>query len=141
MQETKERYDEAMRRMTICRIMAIECEEDSDADVPSYKHPGRTELMGKFLRNRCALAKQYHLSHRLIRSIVTKAQQLLPEVLCDVGLYRGLHFLDLDRYDIVALCWAINSNNRYDDDDDNYHSSRYRFPLSLSCLPRYPTNC
>lgn len=104
MRETKERYDETMRHVAMCRIMAIECEEDSYAVVAPYKHPGRTEAMAKFLRNRCALAKQYHLSHRLIRSIVAKAQLLLPEVLCDIGRYRGLNFLDLDRYNIVALC-------------------------------------
>lgn len=100
MRETKERYLEAMRHVAIRRIIAIE--EEEEAVVVPYKYPGRTESMGKFLRNRCALAKQYHLSHRLIRSIVAKAQLLLPEVLCDVGRYRGLNFLDLDKYDIVA---------------------------------------
>ncbi|XP_014471742.1 PREDICTED: dynein heavy chain 12, axonemal [Dinoponera quadriceps] len=97
MWEMKERYRETMRRMAIRRIIAIE-EEEENGIVAPYKHPGRTESMAKFQRNRCALAKQYHLSHRLIRSIVAKAQLLLPEVLCDIRRYRGLNFLDLDRF-------------------------------------------
>lgn len=97
MRETKERYYEAMRDVAISRIIAVDGDEDQTAVVAPYKYPGRTELYAKFLRNRCTLAGQYYLSHRLIRSIVAKAHLLLPVVLCDLGRYHGLDFLDFDR--------------------------------------------
>lgn len=100
MRETKERYYEAMRDAAIRRIIAVDDEVDDEeaaAVVAPYKYPGRTEFAARFLRNRCKLAEQYYLSHRLIRSIVARARLLLPEVLCDLGRYHGYDFLDFDR--------------------------------------------
>jgi len=57
----------------------------------------RTVFAKKFFRNRCAIAKQYYLSHRLIKNIVVKAYLLLPEIFCDFGRYR-VEFIDFDKY-------------------------------------------
>lgn len=100
MRETKERYYKTIRNMEIRRIIVIECEEacnENSFPILPYKYPGRTEFAAKFHKNRCVFAKQYYLSHRLIRSIVEKAHLLLPKIFCDLGHYRSLDFLDIDK--------------------------------------------
>lgn len=97
MKEMKERYYEAMRDVTLRRIIAIDYQDEDSIVILPYKYPGRTEFSEKFLRNRCIFAAQYYLSHRLIRNIVAKAHLFLPEVFCNFERYRGLGFLDLDR--------------------------------------------
>jgi len=101
MQEAKDQYHETMRDMTICQIIAINCKNIYNEDlftISSYKketeYPSRT----KFCRNRCIVAKQYFLSHRLIKNIIIKAHLLLPEIFCDIGHHRNLEFIDLDKY-------------------------------------------
>lgn len=104
-QETKDQYYKMMRNMAICRIIAIKCEDVCNEDlftISLYKrereYPSRTVFATKFSRNRCAIAKQYYLSHRLIKNIVFKAHLLLPEIFHDFGQYRSLEFMDLDKY-------------------------------------------
>lgn len=106
MRETKERYYEAMRDLAIRRIIAVECvdtcndEEEEEVmkdPIAPYRRSGRIEFAARFSRKRCAFAKQYYLSHRLIRRIVAKAYLLLPEMFCDFARYRGLEFLDVDK--------------------------------------------
>lgn len=90
-----------MRNMAICQIIAVKCEDKYNEDslvVPSYKYTSHAQLVAKFLKNRHAFAKQYYLSHRLIRSIVAKAHHFLPEIFCDLGYYRNLDFLPIDKY-------------------------------------------
>lgn len=104
MQETKDQYYETMHDMTICRIIAIKCEDawNENMFTISYKeereHPSRTVFATKFSKNRCAVAKQYYLSHQLIKNIVIKAHLLLPEIFCDFGCYRTLQFINFDKY-------------------------------------------
>jgi len=105
MQEAKDQYHETMRDMTICQIIAIKCENICNEDLfatSSYKketeYPSRTIFSTKFFRNRCIVAKQYFLSHRLIKNIIIKAYLLLPEIFCDIGHHRSLEFIDLDKY-------------------------------------------
>ncbi|XP_011684682.1 PREDICTED: dynein heavy chain 12, axonemal-like [Wasmannia auropunctata] len=105
MQETKDQYYETMRNMAICRIIAIKCESVCNKNlftIASYEkereHPSRPMVVTKFFRNRCAVAKQYYLSHRLIRNIVNKAHLLLPEIFCDFGQYHNLEFIDFDKF-------------------------------------------
>lgn len=105
MQEIKDQYYETMRNIAIYQIIVIECENVCNRDsltISSYKrekeYPSRTVFATKFSRNRCAITKQYYLSHRLIRNIVVKAHLLLPEIFCDFGYYRSLEFIDLNKY-------------------------------------------
>jgi len=105
MQEAKDQYHETMRDMTICQIIAIKWENICDEDLfttSSYKketeYPSRTIFSTKFFRNRCIIAKQYFLSHRLIKNIIIRAHLLLPEIFCDIGHHRNLEFIDLDKY-------------------------------------------
>lgn len=101
MRETKERYYKTMRNMAICRIIAVKCEDKYSEDsfvVSSYKYSSHTQHAAKFLKNRRAFAKQYYLSHRLVRSIVEKAHHFLPEIFCDLGYYRNLDYLPIDKY-------------------------------------------
>lgn len=105
MQETKDQYYETMHDMAIYRIIVIECENVCNKDlltISSYKrekeYPSRTVFATKFSRNRCAFAKQYYLSHQLIKNIVVKAHLLLPEKFCDFGCYRSFEYIDFNKY-------------------------------------------
>lgn len=104
MQEAKERYYKTIREIEIRRIIIIECEEACNKNLLTilpYKYPGRTEFAVKFHKNRCSFAKQYYLSHGLIKGIVEKAHLLLPKIFCEFGHYRNFDFLDIDKYIIL----------------------------------------
>ncbi|XP_018355081.1 PREDICTED: uncharacterized protein LOC108756036 isoform X2 [Trachymyrmex septentrionalis] len=104
-QEIKDQYYETMRNMAICRTIAIKCENVYNQDmfiISSFKEKeecfNRTIFAKKFSRNRCAIAKQYYLSHQLIKNIVVKAHLLLPEIFCDFGRCHSVEFIDFDKY-------------------------------------------
>lgn len=110
MQEIKDQYYKTMHNMAIYRIIAIKCQKVSNEDLcitSLYKrereYSGRTVFATKFSRNRCAVAKQYYLSHRLIKNIVIKAHLLLPDIFCDFGRYRNLEFIDFHKYINILL--------------------------------------
>lgn len=109
MQETKDQYYKTMHNIAICKIIAIKCQniyEDSFTISSLHKREGdlsHTIFPTKFSKNRCAVAKQYYLSHRLIKNIVIKAHLLLPDIFCDFGRYRNLEFIDFDKYINILL--------------------------------------
>ncbi|XP_036143298.1 uncharacterized protein LOC118645719 isoform X2 [Monomorium pharaonis] len=105
MQDAKDQYYETMHDMSIHQIIALKCEDVCNENLSTIslyererEYSSRTVLATNFLRNRCAIAKQYYLSHRLIKNIVFKAHLLLPEIFCDFGHYRNLEFMDFDKF-------------------------------------------
>jgi hypothetical protein len=62
-------------------------------DLP-FKLSGRSENYEKFLRNRCLISKKYFLSHKLMRTIVSKAAMRLPKIICNFKKYREKGYLD-----------------------------------------------
>nr|XP_034175500.1 dynein heavy chain 12, axonemal isoform X3 [Osmia lignaria] len=101
MEETKRRYYEAMHDATVKQVVAIECQEMCNEDLkgfPPFKLAGRTDLYPKYLKNRCAVKRQYYLPHRLMRNIVAKTYTLMPRWICDFGRYRKLGYLDFNRF-------------------------------------------
>lgn len=105
MQEIKNQYYKMMHNMAIYRIIAIKYQNIYNEDsyiISLYKREreylDRNILVTKFSRNRCAIAKQYYLSHRLIKNIVIKAHLFLPDIFCDFGRYHNLEFIDFDKY-------------------------------------------
>lgn len=100
MEETKRRYYEAMHDATVKQVVLIECQETCNEDLkgfPPFKLAGRTDLYPKYLKNRCAVKRQYYLPHRLMRNIVAKTYTLMPRWICDFGRYRKLGYLDFNR--------------------------------------------
>lgn len=101
MLETKTRYYRAIHELAVKRLIAIECQEPCNVHfipIPPFKLPGRTELYPKYLKNRCAFMRRYYLPHKLMRNIVSRAQLLMPEWICDFGRYRAQGYLDFNRF-------------------------------------------